>query len=248
MINRKSFLTNSFEEFHQIIFKYRKKIKESSFFSPLDHEEQKIQKIFAFQNEIISFIKSKSAEIFYETGKIGGDIFEEVGYIMAALSDEIFIGLNWDGREYWKNNLIEQKMFNSHNSGEIIFDKIFRVLQDQSIEAAELAIIYFYCLALGFQGAKRSLADVAEQIQVLKAKLYYKIYYKDSKLFREKSFLFPKSYDSLFAEKNILFDNPVKFWKRILFGSIIFYLIVVEALWNYKMRYFFSLLAEFIGR
>lgn len=247
MLNRKSFLTHSFEEFHQIVFKYRKKIRESSFFNPLDTEEQKTQKIFSVQSEIVTFIKGKYAEIFYETGKIGGDIFEEVGYIMAALSDEIFIILNWDGRDYWKNNLIEKKMFNSNNAGEIIFDKINKVLQDQSIEVAELSIIYFYCLALGFKGAKRSLSDSEAQIQELKEKLYYKMYYKDSKFFKEKQELFPKAHAALFAEKNVLLDNSIGRWKRNLMLIIALYFLIVEIFWNYRMKHLFDILGKYVG-
>ncbi|WP_342261905.1 DotU family type IV/VI secretion system protein [Alphaproteobacteria bacterium endosymbiont of Tiliacea citrago] len=248
MINRKSFLTNAFEEFHQIIFKYRKKIKESSFFNPLDNEEQKIKKIFSIQTEISSFMKTKASEIFHETGKIGGDIFEEVSYIMAALADEIFIFLNWEGKNYWKNNLMEKKIFNSNNSGEVIFDKISEVLKDQSIEAAELSIIYFYCLALGFRGVKAGSPNYESEIQELKSKLYYKIYYKDSKLFKEKQLLFPMAYKSLFVEKNVLKGNSVRFWKRILIGTVLSYLIFVELMWSIKMKVFFDLLGKFISR
>lgn len=247
MINRKSFLVTSFEAYHQIIFKYRKKIKESIFFDPSDNSDQKIKKIYELQNEISNFIKTKSAEIIAEAGKIGGDIFEEVGYIMASLADEVFIVLNWDGKDFWKNNLIEQKLFSSNVSGEMIFERINSVLRDNSVESYELALIYFYCLSLGFQGALRSMEGCVEVISNLKAKLYYKIYFKDSQMFKQKGLLCPSAYKHLFAEKKLLFDNPLIFWRRVVIASIICYFVYVEFVWNYNMKFFFSLLGRFVG-
>lgn len=246
MVNSKSFLTQAFEEFHQILFNYRKKVIDSLFFSSLDSEEQKNQKILNIQLDAQSFIKGKFSQIFHEAGKIGGALFEEVSYVMAALADEIFINLNWDGRDYWKKNLLEEKLFNSHYAGEKIFQNINRVLNDQGFDAVELAIVYFYCLSLGFKGFLRTVPDSALKIQDLKEKLYYKIYFKDSKLFKEQLKLFPSAYKAMFIEKKISFENPVVFWKKILVGSVIGYLLLVEFMWNYNMRIYFDLLGRFI--
>lgn len=245
-MSKKSFLVNAFEDFHKILFDYRKKIIESSIFLNDDiSEHNKI--ISNIQIEIIDFIKNKSFQIFQETGLIGQKIFEEVAYIIASLSDEIFLSLNWDGRQYWQKNLIERKMFNTANSGEKIFIKIEEILNDNSVESVELAMIYFYCLALGFKGSWRSLPNCEERIKDLKDSLYFKIYYKDSKFFKEKVTLFPQVYSALYKENAIKNKISLKIWMLISIVIVVSYFMIVEIMYNYRLAYLLSILCNLIG-
>src|SRR5206468_3507892 len=47
--------------------------------------------------------------------------FKEIQYVMAAAADEVFLHLNWEGKDYWSANLLEEEIFHTHNAGERFF-------------------------------------------------------------------------------------------------------------------------------
>ena len=74
---------------------------------------------------------------------------------MAALADEIFLYLDWPGREAWRANLLEFKLFQSYRAGEEIFRRIEALLRTRDPADSELAKIYLMAIALGFRGQPR---------------------------------------------------------------------------------------------
>lgn len=246
-MEQRSFFVDSFEEFHQILFEYRKQILESTLFLNVESIEDKNRIIADIQRKIIVFIRDKTSQVFKKSGLIGEKVFTEIGYIMASLADEIFLSLQWEGKQYWQNNLIERKIFNTANSGESIFNRIDMILKDNSADAQELSLIYFYTLALGFKGAWKYLAECNIKINELKSKLYYKIYYKDSTFFKEKLNLFPEAYKSILNDSKEIKTSSFMIWQLITVGLIAIYIICIELIWNYKIIYLLDILTEFIG-
>lgn len=87
-------------------------------------------------------------------------IRREARYAMAALADEIFVHLEWPGAVLWVDRLLENEIFSSCISGELLFEKIREHLhvatKDRPRIYHDLTIIYLYTLALGFQGRYRN--------------------------------------------------------------------------------------------
>ena len=90
-----------------------------------------------------------------DAGTYGSEFYREAQYVMAALADEVFLQLDWEGRNYWLSNLIESQIFQTHISGELFFQRLDRILQERDPALRELAAVYFMALSMGFRGRYR---------------------------------------------------------------------------------------------
>lgn len=78
--------------------------------------------------------------------------YREAQYLMAALADEILLQeKEWQGREYWMDNLLELSLFGSRVAGERVFQNLDRLLADPMPDPEMLAL-YLCVLSLGFRG------------------------------------------------------------------------------------------------
>jgi len=79
-------------------------------------------------------------------------------YVMASMADEIFIlELDWPGREAWLQQLLEYKLFRSHDAGRRFFSYADQLLHthNRSVLHADLASVFLLALQLGFKGQHR---------------------------------------------------------------------------------------------
>lgn len=97
--------------------------------------------------------------------------YREVQYAMVALADDVFIHeIEWDGREAWRANHLEHRVFHSRLAGERIFERIEALLVTRDRRLIQLASIYLCILSLGFKGRFRGpggeghLQDYAQRL------------------------------------------------------------------------------------
>jgi type VI secretion system protein ImpK len=132
-----------------------------------------------------------------EAGQTGGafayEVYREAQYVMAALADDIFLNMDWDGRRSW--SLLETRLFGSHMAGETIFRRIDVLLQRRDPYYVDLASVYFMALSLGFQGKYRGMEDLGPLVQY-RRQLFAMIYARHPKLFSEDMRLFPHAYQN----------------------------------------------------
>lgn len=96
----------------------------------------------------------------------------EARYIMAALADEAFLHqLAWDGRDAWKDSLLEARLFGSFVAGEKFFTGLEALLARRDPADAELAAVYLFALSLGFEGRHRG-TDASQHLAALRARLH----------------------------------------------------------------------------
>lgn len=115
------------------------------------------------------------------------EVYREAQYVMAALADEIFAHLGWNGRQNWES--LELRLFRASAAGELFFRKLDWLLQHNDAVHVDLARIYLYALILGFQGKFRDTADAAA-LAAYRQKLFVMIFGKSPSLYREKIDLF----------------------------------------------------------
>lgn len=95
-----------------------------------------------------------------EGGGYGAGLYHDAQYVMAALADEILLHLlEWEGRERWRDHLLEMAMFQSQIAGERIFDRLDEMLAAGANAEADLAAVYLVALSLGFRGKYRGIDD-----------------------------------------------------------------------------------------
>ncbi|NBX53533.1 MAG: DotU family type IV/VI secretion system protein [Betaproteobacteria bacterium] len=100
-----------------------------------------------------------------EARRIGGAIALEhesqARYLKAVLADEILLNSDWAGREHWRHELLETKLFKSSHAGEEFFRQIDQLLSNREPSQRALARLYLYVISLGFQGQYRGTDDMS---------------------------------------------------------------------------------------
>jgi len=139
-----------------------------------------------------------------EASRSGGDfaleVYRRAQYAMAALADEVFLHLDWPGREAWRSNLLESRLFGSHRAGEELFERIEELLHDRDNVYSELARVYLKVLALGFQGKFRGHPEAERELESYRRRLFRFIFGRDPQAVRGDERLMPEAYAATLDE------------------------------------------------
>lgn len=151
-------------------------------------------------------------------------------YAITAFADEILLNMEWPGRHFWENHLLESVFFSTHISGDEIFRKIDELFEQGNILYVELAEVYLKMLAIGFKGRYRGTKDNKE-IENYKQKLYKFITYSEPSydIRSDKICVEAYSYTIEKLTKNFLPD-PNKFW-HLCSAFVFTFIIISSALW-----------------
>ncbi|MFL6259193.1 MAG: DotU family type IV/VI secretion system protein [Thermoanaerobaculia bacterium] len=144
---------------------------------------------------LLGVLSRQEAEVRRSGGEYASAIYRRAQYVMAALADEIFLYLDWPGREAWRTNLLEFKLFQTYRAGEEVFRRIEALLRTRDPADAELAKIYLMALALGFRGELRG-PEAQARIDWYRRELYTFLTHRDPGTPREPRSLFPEAYQS----------------------------------------------------
>ncbi|MDR2723603.1 MAG: DotU family type IV/VI secretion system protein [Holosporaceae bacterium] len=133
------------------------------------------------------------ASLLEENLSFGSDT-KEIVYVMAALSDEVFLNIEWSGKEYWKENMLEQQHFGTQIAGEKIFDKINDFLMEKNPLSIKKVEVYLKTLSLGFKGKYRGCDDEEAEIDLYRRKIFNFIQQNDKSIFLISNRLFQREY------------------------------------------------------
>ena len=104
-------------------------------------------------------------------------------YLKAVLADELLLNGNWAGRERWTSTLLESTLFRTNIAGDLVFKKIEALLSDREPSRREMARLYLFALAMGFQGRFRGGGDEAQaRLRSYREELYEFIYQRRADL------------------------------------------------------------------
>jgi type VI secretion system protein ImpK len=148
-------------------------------------------------------------------GDFASKVYQQAQYIMAALSDEIFLNLDWGGGESWRENLLEARLFQSHRAGEEIFRRLDILLLQRDPVYLDLARIYLFTLALGFQGKFRDQEGGAEDRTAYRRRLFNFLTKRDPDFKDGAGHLFPEAYASTLDQGEL---KKVPYLRRWLIG------------------------------
>ena len=92
----------------------------------------------------------------------------DIGYVLAALSDEVVLSLGVDTvRDFWLPRMLQLQLFNENIAGEGVFQRLEVLMSEPS--RVEVLRLYYAALLFGFQGKYRmrggelELADTTER-------------------------------------------------------------------------------------
>jgi type VI secretion system protein ImpK len=148
--------------------------------------------------QLLSLLERQSLEA-GRGGAFAYEVYREAQYVMAALADEIFLHLDWEGKQSWP--LLESRLFQTHIAGEEVFARIDRLLMRRDPFYLDLAAVYFMALSLGFQGKYRGVED--HPPLEYRRQLFRMIYRRDPKLFATTGPLFPQTYQNTLDKSEV---------------------------------------------
>jgi type VI secretion system protein ImpK len=185
----------------------------------------------AIWNRLAVLLEQQLLDASRIAGPVGVEFHREAVYVMAVLTDEMFVHLEWEGREYWLAHLFEARFFRSHFGGQRLFARIDELLTRDDEPAAETATVYLMALALGFRG--RYFAPSHEAIlDSYRNRLFFFIARREPELAESAKRLFPETYRfTIQAGAPRRLADPRR-WVIALGGAVIVWLIVAQLVWR----------------
>lgn len=189
------FVTEKFQQFHTELLRLQERLREGHAFddTPADARGAALSASAAWRR-ILNVLERQEQEAIRHGGDLGLELYKRAQYAMAALADEVFLNLDWPGRDAWRQNLVEAKLYGSHRAGEELFERIDDLLRDRDSGHNEIARVYLSVLALGFQGKYRGRADAESELEVIRRRLYRFIFGRDPKVVRGREAVAPQAY------------------------------------------------------
>ncbi len=231
-----SFLLTQFRDFYREVLRLRKLIESGSmrFHMHSDSNEitttvSMVQKIW--QDLAIKIEQQNAVAQRGGSGNFSASTYHEAIYIMAAVADETFVYLNWDGRDLWREKLLESYHFGTHIAGDEIFNKIDSLLEMHEQSSLDLATIYLSALSLGFQGKYRGDEGTAK-IKEYREKLFRYIFRRDPECYGTELVMFPEAYEQTIARgMGKRLSNPRQWW-IVASVSVAIFLVISYWLWR----------------
>ncbi|MEM9827800.1 MAG: DotU family type IV/VI secretion system protein [Planctomycetota bacterium] len=82
-----------------------------------------------------------------------GADWELAAYPLATWTDECLLSIDWPGKRWWVDHLLETSLFGSRIGGQRYFELSRRVAADSQHPTGPMLLrIYYECVALGFRG------------------------------------------------------------------------------------------------
>jgi type VI secretion system protein ImpK len=172
----------------------------------------------------------RNAQAVRDLDRIRAKSYFEAQYIMAAFADEVFIHLNWEGKQAWTSNLLESALFQSHVAGEVFFEKLEQLLCERDPADKSLAAVYLTALSLGFRGKYHDVNDHG-RLSHYRRELFAFAFSQPSDLADESKVAFPDAYvHGLRKEAKRKLTNP-RLWVAVLGIVFLSYLLISHGVW-----------------
>jgi len=180
-------------------------------------------------NAVAEYLDREKLQVARAGTSMMTDAYLELLYVMAAVADEVFVHLEWEGQQYWLDHLVEVRFFRSRIAGERIFRNIHSVLARQDPAAEELAAVYLTALALGFRGQYWG-GDTTEIVRCRLDLLQY-LARSNPKLIEDPKRFFPDAYRYTIQEGIAAqLPSPATWW-YVAAGVVLVWLIISTIAW-----------------
>jgi type VI secretion system protein ImpK len=92
---------------------------------------------------------------------------EDIQYALAAFVDETAINSCESIRDFWQANMLQMEYFEENNAGEGFFDRLEKIRKNR--DRADVLLVYFFCLTLGFKGKYRVRGADSELLEMIES-------------------------------------------------------------------------------
>ncbi|MDP9122070.1 MAG: DotU family type IV/VI secretion system protein [Acidobacteriota bacterium] len=229
-MNGESYLLTNFRDFYREVVRLKRVVgHDPNLFHAAAPAGAEISAGAVWQ-ELLDLLERQAVAVRRGGGEYAAESYRDAQYVMAALADETFIHLDWPGREAWRGNLLESRLFQSHRAGEEVFLRIDRLLRTREPIETELAKVYLLALGLGFQGRYRGPIGVAH-IAAYKRQLYAFVANVDPDAPRGLRPLLPEAYGSTLEVGEGRRLPHLRPWVTAAVAVLALWLVVSHGLW-----------------
>lgn len=154
-------------------------------------------------------------------------------YLKAALADEVLLNTHWIGRDSWTDHLLEASLFRTSIAGERVFERIEEVLSQREPSRRDIAKLYLFALALGFQGKFRGMGESA-RFAGYREELFQFVYQRQPELTVRDRVLTPQAYGSTLSHIAARKLPTLSRWTVVFLLSLVALLAISEMLWVWQ--------------
>ena len=229
-----SFLLSQFRDFYSEVIRLKRTIQSGTWVYRAESQEDgtlENNRVNTAWQRLLSVLEQQAFSAASQGGEYGTALYKEAQYAMASFADEIFLHLDWVGKDAWNSHLLESKLFDTNIAGEEIFQRVERLLHDRNPVHTELAKVYFMILALGFQGRFRGLND-RSPIDNYQRQLFSFIMQREPSIFDESMHLFPEAYMHVLEQgQNRKLPNA-NIWKALPLLVVLIWVVLAHMFWS----------------
>lgn len=197
----------------------------------VSNEANAVHLVASIQKRLHSILLQQAQELQRQTGSmIKASHIHSMHYLFAALADEIFLNLPWQGAEVWGQSLLEAHIFNTQMAGENVFSDIEVLLEQTDPLAPDMAEIYLFAIGLGFRGRLRHDEETLQRYQT-RLRQFVEAGLSGPAM-ETSAHLMPTCYQHTFTEPPGRGLPDVKTWSLWIGGVLLGYWLVSYAVWH----------------
>ena len=236
----KSLLVKDFRSFYEDLVRLKAKALSGELIAEAKADEEDSEATHTtlcrqIQEHLLAFLTAQHDYIERHGGGFALRYYREAQYIMVALADEIFLNMEWVGREEWRANLLETKIFNTQVAGEKIFTNLDQFLEVRDSANSDIGVLYIFALGLGFKGKYRDMDDHGE-LKEYREQLQARVMHGSPYALQETQRLFPEAYIHTIDGREGEKVPTAQRWAMILLGVIGVYMILAYFIWAVNVR------------
>ena len=224
------FLVIAFRQFYTDVLRRKHEVEAS----PREHASAQDAALRAVRVRDLLLGKLRRQEV--EAGRRGGDwgaeSYRDAQYAMATLADEVFLGLEWDGRQAWNDHLLEASLFGTYVGGERLFTMIDELLARPDPLRRPLGAVYLMVLSLRFQGRFRDRLDALERIESYRRRLFAFVYPDARSALRSDRPVFANAYRHTARDAAPDRLPPTRRWVAGMVAAVMLYLAISHGFWR----------------
>ena len=115
----------------------------------------------AIRARLLAVLKAQEAASTRAAHGAALQAWRDAQFLMAALADDVFVRLDWQGAGWWLWNPLETALYGTRSAGARVFERIDQLTAAGDPAHRELAAVYLAALAVGFEGQYAGAADRA---------------------------------------------------------------------------------------
>lgn len=182
-------------------------------------------------NRLLTLLNEQATDAARFGGEFATKYYHEAQFIMASLADEIFLHMDWKGRDFWEDHSLEKQLYGTHTAGETFFDGLDRYLKIRDPSRKDIGMLYLLTLGLGFKGKFRR-KDPKGMLENYRKELYIAIYHKDPRPLTGETHILKAPYLHTLGNGKVTYHKDFRPWTMLLTGGLALFLIASFWVWH----------------